>query len=845
MWFGERYHWRRRVSGKEVDLDRVFEQDLFDFRTTLGLRADGEWASSDEETASRPRFEIRSRFFDTLSAPYWRAHWRTLPDPGSVCDTRVKAAIGRYNRVTETVGLLRSYLVARVQALRWIEERVKFKNDEIVKPPFRIADLANFSLGVHDTGRAAVDFLRLDHHVKLTDWLAELIQPSTGRVHAGRTLPVRDVRTESDKTIVADFDLEPYGLTSAEMSLRSSVADGAFVRLCPREADLERGQTIRQVTRGGITCRVVDVDWDAGRIRLSNVYSQAGLYVLGNYPVEADQSLFSHATIDDSVSDFVSGRVEGRLLSGRGAHVYAWLDPEKPEIPGHVPIAVARRKQVIDTLGSWKIPTGGGREPLTADQRRSVEDGLETRVQLLQGPPGTGKTVTTATAILCRAAARLRRGDIVLVGANTHTAVDTLLERLAVYVEPFRKEGERNGLAMPTLTVTKVHSSDPPPSVGGIENFKARPCATQVKGWITNGVLVIGGTTSTLLKMAAELSDRKPWRDEPEGFQVRILVVDEASMMVFPHFLSLATLVHPLGEIMLSGDNRQLAPIVAHDWEHEDRPPAQLYQPFKSAYEAVRRIIVERRPSEAAARLSQLTFTFRLPPVIRNLIARIYRDLDEIELQGPEAVDVPDPDKVEPLADWGQVWQAPESLFLIVHGERASRQSNVLEARIIESVLGAPEGLEPDSIAVITPHRAQRALLRERLTPLSSAVTVIDTVERLQGGERPFIIVSATVSDPSAISAAASFILNLNRANVAFSRTKRRLMVVCSNSLLDHIPAELEDYENALLWKALRRLCVKNVWLTSIDGHEVRILSPEAAQDAAAAPSKGALVVER
>jgi hypothetical protein len=64
------------------------------------------------------------------------------------------------------------------------------------------------------------------------------------------------------------------------------------------------------------------------------------------------------------------------------------------------------------------------------------------------------------------------------------------------------------------------------------------------------------------------------------------------------------------------------------------------------------------------------------------------------------------------------------------------------------------------------------------------------------------IIVSGTESDPHAIGAAASFILNLNRADLALSRTQERLIVVCSDTLLDHIPPELEDYESAMLWKS-------------------------------------------
>jgi hypothetical protein len=454
-----------------------------------------------------------------------------------------------------------------------------------------------------------------------------------------------------------------------------------------------------------------------------------------------------------------------------------------------------------------------------------VLDGLGTRVQLLKGPPGTGKTVTTAASVLTRAVARLRPGSIVLLAAHTHLAVDNLMDRILRYADSFRQEVARQGLAPAPIVLARVHSSRAPADTSTIRNFPARPSARLVTGWMREGVFVVGGTTSALLKMAEELSQRRPFSEQPGRFQADALVVDEASMMVFPHFLALATLVRPEGEIMLAGDNRQLAPIVAHDWENEDRPPAQHYQPFKSAYEAVLRIIEENAPSAAAARQSPLTFTFRLPPVIRELIARVYRDLDAIELEGRDGITLPIP--AAPVeGGWAGLWAEEHGLLLIVHSERGSRQSNALEGTIIETILAARAVHPPNSIAVITPHRAQRALLRGRLAGYADAVTIIDTVERLQGGERPIIIVSGTESDPHAIGAAASFILNLNRANVAFSRTQQRLMVVCAETLLDHIPPELEDYESALLWKSLRSLCGRALLSTEVDDVRVRVLAP-------------------
>ncbi|EKS34237.1 AAA domain-containing protein [Afipia broomeae] len=827
-WFGQRYHWNRRISGTPVELDRVFEQDIFDFKSTLGMTEEGSWARDNRSANSTHRFEIRSRFHDSLTAPYWRAVWNSLPeaDDPQIRDQRTKAAIERYKRVTERPGLMRAYQAARVHALRWLDERIRYKNAEIEKPLLNIAGLNEFELGIDTTARAAIDFLLLDHHVRVADWITTHIQPPAARVQTGLTIPVRNVRSLSDKSLVADFDLAPFGLTTAELSLRSSVDASSFVRLSPRDGDPNRGQTFRQLTRGGITCVVQSVNWTSGTIQLDPIPGATSTYVLGSWKPDANSDVFDFATIDDSPSDFIAGRVEARLRGGHGRHVYDWFEPQDAQIPVQPPVPPAREARLARVLTEWLVPHAGIRSRLLDDQSRAVIQGLSTRVQLLKGPPGTGKTVTTATSILTKAASSLRPGSVVLMAANTHQAMDTLLRRIARFTDSYRQEALRQGLEPSPIILTQVHSSNPPADQNGIINFVAKPCATKVNRWMQEGVLLIGGTTGAILKMAQELSLRKPFAQHPGGFQADVLIVDEASMMLFPHFLSLASILTVNGQIMLAGDNRQLAPIVAHDWEAEDRPPAQFYQPFNSAYEGVLRIITDSGLDLAAARQSALTYTFRLPPLIRELIARVY-DLDEIELQGAD--DFAPVRPREPMQDngeWDRVWNEPTGLLLVVHSERSSRRSNAVEASIIQRILAAAPEHPADSIAIITPHRAQRALLRTVLNQDTVVVDLIDTVERLQGGERPTILVSGTESDPHAIGASASFILNLNRANVAFSRTQERLIVVCAETLLDHIPSDLEDYDSAMLWKSLRNLCSRPILATTVDDFSVRVMAP-------------------
>lgn len=829
-WFGRRYHWRRRVSGTDVDLDHIFEQDIFDFKTTLALHGNN-WADPPTTTAQRHLFEIRSRFNDGLSAPYWRAVWNVLPDPDQVqkTDPRLADSIRRYNQAAAP-GYVKAYLIARVQALRWIEEGIRFKNSEIEKPLLNIAELRRFTLGIESVAAAGVDFLRLDHHVKLSDWIADHLVPPGTRVPLGITLPVRDVAITANNTLRAIIDAERYGIDLGSLEARCTISVNDFVRLSPCADDPQRTQTIGQLLRAGRTCIVQSLDWNSGEIEFS-VMARRGpsaRYVLSSLPASkptgtvGDPIEFEHATLDESPSDFIAGRVEERLLSGRGSHVEDWLDPENPQVPEQIglsPTATVHYHQLISTLPIT------GTQTLSSDQVAAVLEGLDTRIQLLQGPPGTGKTTTTAAAILLRILARRSANEVVLVAAHTHTAVDTLLARVAALTGGFAAHAQSQGFTFPAVRAAKVFSSKPTtPSGTGIEAINATSCIRHIKALRTGAVLIIGGTTPALLKMVETLNDGSEYGSSREGFQAPVLIVDEASMMVFPHFLSLATLVSSSGEIMLAGDNRQLSPIVAHDWEHEDRPPTLLYQPFVSAYDAIQRIAAKPSTKAVSVRRSALSFTFRLPPLIRTLIARVYRR-DDIELAGRNTVSVVSSISADP---WQRLWQNETGLFLILHNERAARRSNELEVQIIERILAAAGSLPTASVAVMTPHRAQRSLLKLRLAPHIGPVDVIDTVERLQGGERPNVIVSATASDPAAISANVEFILNLNRANVAFSRAQRRLIVVCSESLLDHIPPEVEDYDSAVLWKSLRALCSDLQGIVSLGTYTARIFCPPA-----------------
>lgn len=270
--------------------------------------------------------------------------------------------------------------------------------------------------------------------------------------------------------------------------------------------------------------------------------------------------------------------------------------------------------------------------------------------------------------------ARSSPRDIVLITAHTHKAVDELLLRLDRLLPILNQHATNLNLNLSSIQLSRVDPKNKEDFQNtNVNSFSSKPCVNDVNQMRKNRVLVIGGTTNAILKMVNELNERKTFsKDYPQGFQTRTFIVDEASMMVFPHFLALATLVKNDGEIMLAGDHRQLAPIITHDWENEDRPPVVFYQPYVSAYQAIQNLKENSDieiPNESIL-CSALNFTFRLPPVIRELIARLYSKLDNIELRGKEKEANLEENQIK--GTWEKLLQGNRGLYLVLHSERKS-----------------------------------------------------------------------------------------------------------------------------------------------------------------------------
>lgn len=810
-WFGQRFHWVRTVRGNALELDRVFHQDIFDFASTL-LTRDGAWARDGDPEATLERFELRSRFNDSLSMPYYSVVWGSLRSAAARFDTEplVRAAVARYEAVLQQPGLLRAYLEARCEALRFLEERCS-KNSRLVKPAFTINDLGSFELGVNTPRSAAVDVLRIDWQIGFNDWRAAQTLTAGERVASGRCLPLRDVNGDQDG-VTATIAPEIVGLDLAALERRYANGAGSFVRLMPWSGDAAHAADLN----GAFTCVIDSINWQTGQVQLSPQRPVPGAhYRLFNAPMEGRP----FGLLELSATDYVAPRVEARLSTTRGGHVDAWFDLSQPTVTPAAAPDGARLRLIGEALQRWRMPERPD-AGLVLEQSDAAIAGCTARIQALQGPPGTGKTATTAAAIFARSAACLQPGATVILAGPTHRAVDTTTERLDRWEASLRQTFQAAGVEPPPLRIVRL---DPRPDcqLGG--NIQRLAVPGRVGDTVAfhqanpEAITIYAGTVTALLKFEEKLG-------AGSSLNADLLVVDEASMMVFPHLLALASLTNAGAQIMLAGDNRQLSPILAHTWDREDRPPTIQFQPFLSAYEVAARVADAVGAQRNAARLvtvSRLQHTFRLAPAHRDLISAVYRLQDGLELHG--RAEDPGPRAPDIGHRFAPIWQDPRGLVLVVHSEASSRKENALERAIIEEVLTACPALPERSVAVLSPHRGQRSLLQEQLRD-HACVAVVDTVERLQGGEAPTVIVSATASDPSQVQNAESFLMNMNRANVAFSRAEERLIVVVSETLLDHVAADLEVYEASLLWKELRRTCSQLLVEVEINGHRVRAL---------------------
>lgn len=426
---------------------------------------------------------------------------------------------------------------------------------------------------------------------------------------------------------------------------------------------------------------------------------------------------------------------------------------------------------------------------LDHSQMATVQNVLKRQVSLIWGPPGTGKSQALSALACASIAGAQTQGSTmrILVTAANYAAVDNLARRIIkdLQASGLKAQAWRVQSAMrlpePIEGMEQVMLQRSSPSTAAIELAQL---LEEPRGQVMLCAMP-HQQLHNLATMATEEEGKKvqgkasrPWFD--------LMMVDEASQMEAGGLALIASRSAPAGQLVVAGDPLQLPPIQA--------PVPRTARPgLESAYGHL---------VWQGAKEERLLLNHRSMP----------RIVDASRKAGyPQELAAERADE-EPLADderdLAAMLLAPsQPCIALVHELYEGRASNRLEVEICRQLAlemrrrsaADDQAFWSREVGFVSPHRAHGAALVEALQKAFPGVEAelitgaVDTVERYQGQERETIIVTTGASLRNAIASEEDFILDLKRWNVAFSRARSKLIVLCSRALIEHVPRSPES----------------------------------------------------
>lgn len=543
----------------------------------------------------------------------------------------------------------------------------------------------------------------------------------------------------------------------------------------------------RQLVAKGVSYRVKAVDWDAAvlRIKLASIRGRRS------------------GAIDDGLEETsCAWGAEDAEFEGRG--FVSFVDSDEgvvvvdrwhgaQPIAGHE-IRFFQQDFLQPLIDVWESPSGyrTARELLTRISeapldrilplpdsfsllRRKQSDAVNAALYplaLIDGPPGTGKTFTIG-AMIANFLIRFPERRVLIIGP-TNIAVDTSISAVDDWLSRLkrsniarsmkrlgsrfdvRRYSERQHLLEPGLyekAIAVLQAELEEPDKKAFEKYavwkaKLRELRKALKTdvqRVTSGSRVIATTTASALHFYAEFADSS-WD---------LVVADEASQIPFPSALVLGGLAP---RCVFAGDPRQLAPVV------QEKTAQRVLE--KTAFDVLNRRAhsvflneQSRMCQPICEAVSAVFYDSKLKLCTRTRADRDWKKTREpYYIQGqrlPHLV----LKKLDADSTWSTTYNGP-----IRFG------SAKFIAELIDEILGsyANEG----DVVVLTPYRAQRALISEFFRNRNVRVDV-STVHRAQGSERRIVIFDTVSANERFLNSESGFRL----LNVAFSRAQTHLII--------------------------------------------------------------------
>ncbi len=377
---------------------------------------------------------------------------------------------------------------------------------------------------------------------------------------------------------------------------------------------------------------------------------------------------------------------------------------------------------------------------------------------LLQGPPGTGKTRVMIPEITYQILQNTQE-NILLLG-YTNRAIEEICKAIAeTKTLPFLILGsglkKSSGLEMHMLEKMDYSIEEIQKQVGSCRVFIS--------------------TVASSYKYRNLIAKKGNW----------IVIVDEASQLLDPHLIGLLT-SQAVSRFVLIGDEKQLPPVVQQETRYtriadKDLIEMEMRDMQISLFERLLRICKKKQWNHAFGMLEEQG---RMHPAILKFSNQLFYE-GKLRTFGSseQTLYYSEQYLIKDAMNRGRV------LFIPSKRELHTTRSNKFEAnyvcRLVES-MKKQDGSEPD-IGIITPYRAQSALIRQLLSSTLSERVTVDTVERYQGSERDIIIVSFAVNTPLQIRNLQSLEFDEmvdRKLNVAITRSRQFLILVGVEDLL-------------------------------------------------------------
>lgn len=463
---------------------------------------------------------------------------------------------------------------------------------------------------------------------------------------------------------------------------------------------------------------------------------------------------------------------------------------------------------------------------LNDSQKNAVRRSAEKALTVVWGPPGTGKTKTLSAFVhsVTNIATNQQQSLKILITGPTYKAVEEIIERthqliskdisstctLSFGYSVARRFGRLNLNSSTHLNYSTF-------------SFERRDQGyLQVLSNLSgnSGVHIVGAQIRQSRRFSKDLSTNDQFINEVFD----IVIIDESSQVPVSHSLSALCGLKESGRVIVAGDNLQMPPITAIDSPEEASYLVGSIQNY-----------LTHRDFELPINQCVLNTNYRSSQAIVDFAKSIGYP-DNLIANFPDTTlkfigNLPDlteyPDHLPWTEQFTTLLSPTDSVVALLHDDEISSQGNHFEAQIVAGIVWmlkqtvsstlagrneskhikpTPQEFWRDCLGIVTPHRAQRALVIRELESLfpdekNYIDEAVDTVERFQGGERHCIIVTYGVADIDVISGEEAFLLQLERTNVAISRAMAKCIVIMPKSLAQHIPEDRKALETAYALK--------------------------------------------